>query len=97
VWFEKFVVVNEFIIKFVLIDGGHGCDGLRGLGLVPFVVPYYIALSCPLEDSGRRTGIAVGRLVSCLRYLVHWRLLGGRGEVGGVVRSSESSLKRGLT
>ncbi len=27
-------------IVFVLIDGGYGCDGLRGLGLVPFVVPY---------------------------------------------------------
>ncbi len=40
VWFEEFVAVNEFIIEFVLVDGGYGCDGLRGLGLVPYVVPY---------------------------------------------------------
>ncbi len=39
-WFERLVAVNEFIIEFVLIDGGYGCDGLRGLGLVIFVVPY---------------------------------------------------------
>ncbi len=38
--FEEFVVVNEFIIEFMHEDGGFGCDGLRGLGLVPFVVPY---------------------------------------------------------
>ncbi len=31
---------SEFIIEFVLVDGGYGCDGLRGLSLVPFVVPY---------------------------------------------------------
>jgi len=37
---EKFVAVNEFIIEFVLIDGGYGCDGLRGLDLVPIVAPY---------------------------------------------------------
>jgi len=40
VWFEKFVTVNEFIIGFLLIDGGFGYDGLCGLGLAPFVVPY---------------------------------------------------------
>ncbi len=43
-WFKRFVAVNEFIIEFMLKDGGYGCDGLRGfkpkLGLVPFVVPY---------------------------------------------------------
>jgi len=55
------------------------------------------AISCPLEDSGRGTGIAVGKLVSWLRFLERGRLLGARGWVGEVVRSSESSLKRGLT
>ncbi len=39
-WFEKFVAANEFIIECMLEDGDYGCDGLCGLSLVPFVVPY---------------------------------------------------------
>ncbi len=39
-WFEKFVAVDEFIIEFVLVHGGYGCDGLRRLSLAPLAVPY---------------------------------------------------------
>ena len=39
VWVEKFMAVNEFIIEFMLVYGGYGCYGLRGMNLVPFVAP----------------------------------------------------------